>query len=129
MSNLRLIDTSAWIDFFQNRQPVANVVDAALADGSAAICGMVELEVRQGLRRGEEDVLLLLQSTVRLETGEEDFARTGDTLADLRRKGITLPATDGLIAQIALKYQVPLLENDKHFGSIEGLNQVPWRAS
>ena len=127
MTTLCLVDTSAWIDFFQDRLPVAGVVDAALADGSAAVCGMVELELRQGLRRGENRALSLLQAAVRLTTSEDDFARAGDTLAVLRRKGVTLPATDGLIAQLALRYGVPLLEHDGHFEHIEGLQRVPWR--
>lgn len=128
MARACLIDTSAWVDFFQNREPVAAAVDAALADGSAAICGMIELEIRQGLRRGEDDLLSLLQSTIRLPTREEDYARTGDLLARLRRGGVTLPATDGLIAQVALTHGVPLLEHDRHFAAIDGLQLTPWRA-
>ena len=40
---------------------------------------------------------------------------------------VTLPATDGLIAQLALRYGVPLLEHDGHFEHIEGLQRIPWR--
>ncbi len=124
-----LIDTSAWIAFFRGDEPLASRVDAALADGSAAICGMVELEVLQNVRPGEENVRGLMRSTLRLGTVEDDYQEAGERLAGLRRKGITLPVTDGLIAQIALRHQVPLLEFDKHFVHIEGLVRVAWRAS
>lgn len=127
MAEICLIDTSAWIDFFRGQEPVARAVDAALADGSAAVCGMIELEIRQGLRSGEGELLELLQATVRLSTRETDFERAGDLLADLRRKGLTLPATDGLIAQVALSHSVQLLENDKHFAEIADLPRHPWR--
>lgn len=122
-----LIDTSAWIAFFRGDEPLASRVDAALADGSAAICGMVELEVLQNVRPGEENVRGLMRSTLRLGTVEDDYQEAGERLAGLRRKGITLPVTDGLIAQIALRHQVPLLEFDKHFTHIEGLERYPWR--
>ena len=122
-----LIDTSAWIAFFRGDEPLASRVDAALADGSAAVCGLVELEVLQNVRPGEENVRSLLRSAHRLGTAESDYREAGERLAGLRRKGVTLPVTDGLIAQVALRHQVPLLEFDKHFGHIEGLRRVPWR--
>ena len=122
-----LIDTSAWIAFFRGHEPLAARVDAALADGNAAVCGMVELEVLQNVRPDEEDVRSLMGSTLRLKTEEDDYRAAGERLAGLRRQGMTIPATDGLIAQVALRHQVPLLEFDKHFGYIEGLVRVPWR--
>ena len=124
-----LIDTSAWIAFFRGHEPLASRVDAALADGSAAVCGMIELEVLQNVRPGEEDVRSLMHSALRLRTEEGDYREAGERLAGLRRRGVTLPVTDGLIAQLALRYGVPLLEFDKHFGHIEGLERIPWRTS
>ena len=115
--------------FFSVRPYERDAFDAALADGSAAVCGMVELEVLQNVRPGEDDVRGLMRSTLRLTTDEGDYRAAGELLAELRRKGVTLPATDGLIAQIALRYQVPLLEFDKHFEHFEGLVRVPWRPS
>lgn len=124
-----LIDTSAWIAFFRGHEPLASRVDAALADGSAAVCGMIELEVLQNVRPGEEDVRSLMRSTLRLRTDEADYREAGERLAGLRRRGVTLPVTDGLIAQLALRYGVPLLEFDKHFEHIEGLERISWRTS
>ena len=51
-----LIDTSAWIAFFREHEPLAAWVDAALAEGTAAVCGMIEPEVLQNVRPGEDDV-------------------------------------------------------------------------
>jgi len=36
-----LVDTSAWIDFFRGHEPLFTLVDAAIAENRAAICGMV----------------------------------------------------------------------------------------
>lgn len=116
MAELILIDTSAWIAFFRGDEPVASLVDDVLAEGNAALCGVVELELRQGLRTEERDrVLPLLGATTRIPTEEGDWARAGDLLAELRRRGVTVPGTDGLIAHLALRHSVTLLENDKHF--------------
>ncbi len=124
-----MIDTSAWSAFFRGHEPLASRVDAALADGSAAVCGMIELEVLQNVRPGEEDVRSLMRSALRLRTEEGDYREAGERLAGLRRRGVTLPVTDGLIAQIALRNQVPLLEFDKHFEHVEGLMRIAWRPS
>ena len=121
-----LVDTSAWIAFFRGDEPVASWVDDVLA-GGAALCGVVELELRQGLRLEErERVLPLLGATTRLRTEEGDWAKAGDLLAGLRRRGVTIPGTDGLIAHLALKHEVALLENDKHFEHFTDLRR--WRA-
>jgi predicted nucleic acid-binding protein len=122
-SELILIDTSAWIDFFRDREPVSSLVDTALAEGRAALCGMIDLEIRQGLRPGEDHILQMLQATHRIPTKEADYALAGDLLASLRRRGITLPGSDGLIAHLALRHALPLLENDGHFTHLPDL----WR--
>ena len=116
MAELTLIDTSAWIAFFRGDEPVASMVDEVLAGGAAALCGVVELELRQGLRPGERGTVLpLIAAAARLPTEEGDWALAGDLLAGLRRRGVTVPGTDGLVAHLALRHGAALLENDKHF--------------
>ena len=111
-----LIDTSAWIAFFRGDEPVATLVEKVLAEGTAAFCGVVELELRRGIRPEERELVLsLLTAATRLPTEEADWARAGDLLASLRRTGVTLPGTDGLVAQLALRHEAVLLEYDKHF--------------
>ena len=122
MAELTLVDTSAWIAFFRGDEPVASMVDHVLADGSAARCGVVELELRRGLRASErETVLSLLKSTHRVPTAEADWSMAGDLLASLRETGITIPSTDGLIAHLALQHAAVLLERDDHFRFVPGL--------
>lgn len=124
MAQLALVDTSAWIAFFRGDEPVAGLVDRALADGAAALCGVVELELREGLKLDERShVLPLLGAATRIPIAEDDWAQAGDLLADLRRQGVTVPSTDGLIAHLALRHKVPLLENDAHFRHFPGLSR------
>jgi predicted nucleic acid-binding protein len=122
MTEAVLVDTSAWIAFFRGDEPVATMVERTLAAGVAHICGVVELELRQGLRPEErETVLSLLSACPRIPTEEADWAGAGDLLAALRRKGVTVPSTDGLLAHLALRHGAALLENDAHFRHVPGL--------
>lgn len=124
-----LVDASAWIDYLRSGEgPLSNQLEKLLEENRVALCGTVIAEVRQGLRPHEEgDVLDLFETLPYLETTREDFDAAGALLARLRRGGITLPVMDGLMAQLALRYEVALLENDKHFSSVEGLERIPWR--
>ena len=108
---------------------MATQVEPTLAEGSAAFCGVVELELRQGIRPEErEQVLSLLAAVIRLPTEEADWVQAGDLLAELRRKGITLPSTDGLTAHLALRHQAVLLENDNHFRHVPKLVRLRERS-
>lgn len=80
MSNTVLVDSSAWIDYFRvGRGAVPDLVDGLLRNGEASICGMVELEILQGLRAGErERVSELFSALVYVETGRKDYVLAGE---------------------------------------------------
>lgn len=124
-----LVDASAWIDYLRSGEgPLSDQLEKLLEENRAALCGIAIAEVRQGLRPHEEqDVLDLFETLPYLETTREDYDAAGALLAGLRRGGITIPVMDGLMAQLALRHEIALLENDKHFSSVEGLERVPWR--
>mgnify|MGYP000229531602 CR=1 FL=1 len=115
MTQLVLIDTSAWISFFQKRNDVAQVVQSLILNNRVARCGMVELELRLGFKHDESALLSLFMSCTDLSTTSADFTKAGEVLGKLRRGGRTLPASDGLIAAIAVRHGVPLLADDTHF--------------
>jgi len=94
------------------------------------LCGVVEMELYQGLRENERSTLEAQFSALAfLETSREDFRRAGHLLGDLRRQGITIPSPDALIAALCLRHDLTLLENDGHFEHISGLKCFPWRTS
>jgi len=112
-----LVDTSAWIEFFRGREPLANAVDDALAANEAALCGPVETEIRRGLvgERERSKVLPLLESCHCLAQPFELWHEAGDLGFMLRRRGITPKTHDLLIAIYALSYSAMLLTMDKDF--------------
>lgn len=124
-----LVDASAWINYLRSGEsPLSDRLEKLLEENQAALCGIAVTEVRQGLRPHEErDVLDLFETLPYLEMTRDDYDAAGALLAGLRHDGVTIPVMDGLMAQLALRHEIALLENDKHFSSVEGLELLPWR--
>jgi predicted nucleic acid-binding protein len=112
-----LIDTSAWIDFFRGREPLASLVDAALAANEAALCGPVEAELRRGLanERERKKIIPLLAGCHSLAQPEQLWNEAGELGFALRRRGVTPKTLDLLIAVYALSHSAALLSADKDF--------------
>jgi len=103
-----LIDSSVWIKYFRRGESVvAEAVDSLLDAGRVVLCGMVELEIIQGLRQHERQLVeSLFQALPYIETTRQDFIAAGNRLAELRQTGITIPAADGLIATLCIRHVV-----------------------
>ena len=129
-----LVDTNVWIDFFRGErastegQQVADVLDTLLVHDGVLTCGIVETELYQGVRDDERVILeAQLDALDFLETTREDYRAAGNVLKALRKRGITIPTPDALIASLCLRYDLTLLERDGHFAEIESLKRFPWR--
>lgn len=112
-----LIDTSAWIDAFRGSDlEIKKKVDVLLDEDRATLCGVVEMELFQGVRAPErKKVFSLLRILKYIETEREDWIVAGQEYAHLRARGVTLPSTDVLVAAMCLRRQMPLLATDAHF--------------
>ena len=129
-----LVDTNVWIDFFRGErasaegQQVADVLDTLLVHDRVLTCGIVETELYQGVRDDERVILeAQLDALDFLETTRGDYRAAGNVLKALRKRGITIPTPDALIAALCLHHDLTLLERDGHFAEIEGLKCFPWR--
>ena len=121
-----LVDTSAWVAFFRGSLPGSTEVRTLLTEDRALRCGPVELELRRGLRRHDAAAVLGVWSAVLpLPIEAIDFTSAGNLLRDLAAAGRTLPSTDGLIAALALRHDVPLLTLDRHFEAVPDLRRWP----
>jgi predicted nucleic acid-binding protein len=112
-----LVDTSAWIDFFRNRGPLAVRVDELLAENEVALCGPVLTELGRGLRPGRERarVLDLLRGCHLLGQPHDLWSEAGELGALLGRRGAAVKSMDLLIAVHALAHAVPVLTADSDF--------------
>lgn len=120
--SLVLIDTSAWIIALRARksQRAIKEVDAILAEGRAATSGVTMLELLSGARTEEEYTELLedLSALHYLPTSKEIWSKSARMAFDLKRKGITIPTVDLVIASLAIDADCFLLHADVHFDLI-----------
>ena len=126
-----LVDTSYWIEFFNRpeSEEAARVRDL-IQDDRAVLAGVVIAELLQGARTDAElaELRAALAALECVETTPELYARAGTLGFDLRRRGVTVPVTDCIIAAAAETIGGRLLTSDRHFRSLSNvadLNLVP----
>lgn len=114
-----LADTSAWIASFrqQGHEALKQKLNEALGKNALAITGIVLCELLQGARNETEYKKLKerLQALHYLPMPEETWEKAAKLSFALRCKGIVVPTTDVVIAQLALDHHHHLLHCDKHF--------------
>lgn len=117
-----LIDTSAWIDALRRDgdPEVQATVKGLAADGAAVLCDMVRLELWNGARGSAERQFLagLEKELECVPTTIEVWQTAIDLAGACRRKGITVPATDLLVAACADHHGLGLLHHDTHFDQV-----------
>ena len=112
-----LVDTSAWIEFFRGRDPVAGRVDELLETNQAAVCGPILSELRRGFRSQADRrrVLPLLEACHQLHQPASLWEQAGDLGFALRRRRVSIKTLDLLIATYALDHAIALLTTDRDF--------------
>ena len=118
-----LLDTSVWIDALRGKTPeIVAKTQRLLNDDRILTCGPVIFEIKRGLRPKErKKVLPLFDALIRLSVDEVVWESAGDLDASLRRKGITVPPMDIIIAQVCLHHNAFLFTLDEHFRSVPRL--------
>jgi len=116
-----LVDTSAWIDFFRGRDPLATIVVDLLETDEVALCGPVITELRRGLRarKDRNRVVPLLEGCHSLDEPVALWAEAGDLGVYLGRRGATVKSMDLLIATYALAHRIPILTGDSDFATMK----------
>lgn len=116
---LVLVDSSIWIDYYHPRGPgrLKRQLQDALERGTVATIGLIALEVLQGaptphvLASLQEDFLGLRW----LDLTQDLWCEAAQLGARLRQRGLSLPATDVLIAATAVRYRCRLWHRDEDF--------------
>lgn len=113
-----LVDTNIIIDVWKNSEsPYKKVFETE----KICICGVVRSELLHGAY-SEKNLSLMsknldLLKEINIQNHEwDDF---GKMLYKLRKNGVTLPYADALIAFIAIRNDVSVLTEDKHFRLIQ----------
>lgn len=119
---LVLIDTSVWISALRPRaaKKTKELVERILDEDRSATCGIITAELLSGTRSKKEyhELFIGLQALHYLPTPESIWHRVSELGFKLRTKGIHVPTSDLLIAQIAMDNHCILLHCDAHFDLI-----------
>jgi predicted nucleic acid-binding protein len=122
-----LVDTSCWIEYF-NRPgaEVATAVEVMVRDDRAALTGVVLAELSQGARTEGElsELHAALGAVVWIEATSDTYARAGKLAFELRRKGITVPITDCIIAAVSESAGGRVLTLDAHFQELAEISYL-----
>ncbi|MBA3792213.1 MAG: PIN domain-containing protein [Rubrobacter sp.] len=113
-----LVDTSFWIEFFNRPDSEeAASVEAVIREDRAALTGVVLAELLRGARTEEEASRLqaALGAVAWVEVTRSVYARAGRLGFELRRRGVTLPVTDCIVAASAETIGGRILTLDGHF--------------
>lgn len=116
-----IVDTSVWIPYFRDPDSKEkHVMDRLIDRDMLAVAGIVVMELIQGCRTRVDmdemkDTLLALPY---LETSQDTWVRAGETSSVLRRRGITLPFTDLVLAVLSIEHLCEVYTLDPHFRKI-----------
>ena len=118
-----LVDTSVWTDFFRGVASVKELLTKLLARDKIFTAGPVLFELLQGIKSREEreQVTEALLSVNFLDITAEDWEGAAVISRELRSKGITIPMTDLLLAQLAGTHHLEIISLDPHFDRIPGI--------
>jgi len=113
-----VVDTAGWVEYFRvTGTPAGAAVRALITTGGAIVTGPVVAELLQGARSAREiAAVAALPEVLRYEELIlADWTAAGDASRRLKRKGVTVPLTDHLIAALARRLRIPVLTTDAHF--------------
>jgi predicted nucleic acid-binding protein len=120
-----LVDTSSWIHLLRtNGDPVVRErVQRTLEAGEACWCSMIRLELWNGAGGDREKKVLrdFERLLPELTIDEEVWRGACDLARRARAEGISLPATDLLIAACARHHKVQLEQSDSDFVRLSNL--------
>ncbi|HEX4955918.1 MAG TPA: PIN domain-containing protein [Thermoanaerobaculia bacterium] len=114
-----LVDTSAWIEVLrrQGDPEIRDAVTLALEEGRAHLCDLVLLELWNGAQGDRQKKLIReLEAVVpKVPTTDAVWQRAGALARASRDAGLTVPASDILIAACAREHALFLIHRDGHF--------------
>ena len=118
-----LIDTTVWIDLFNNKNTKEVFLLKGLIDkdDDICLCGIIYAEVLQGIRdEGEfKKVQSILNRLIYLPIQKHTFDKAITIYRTLRKRGITVRGTiDCIIASVCMEHEIRLLQRDKDFHRI-----------
>lgn len=119
MKNKVLVDTSAWIAGFRKTAPegLKKIIKETIEADLVVITPLIMLELLQVCKTEKEfEALKTRIMSLQIYSMEDlEWSKIFHFGFSLRKRGITVPTMDILIAFIAIEKDFLLLHHDKHF--------------
>lgn len=120
-----LVDTSIWIEYFN--KPDSNAgksLEDLLKKGRVFLTGIILTELLQGakIEKEFESILESMLALPFLKTTLNTWIQAGRISFALRKKDITIPTTDLIIASLSLENNCKIFTLDLHFNKIPRIN-------
>ena len=118
-----LVDTTVWIDFFNNNKNNKVSLFEKLIEENEDICinGVIITEILQGIKNDSDfdNVKEIINDLIYIDTKQENYIYAAQIYRNCRRKGYTIrKPIDCIIASICINNGIFLLHNDKDFDHI-----------
>ncbi|MBI4823364.1 MAG: PIN domain-containing protein [Nitrospirae bacterium] len=122
MSDKLLVDTSAWILSFRDSgsQKLKDELRAAIDSDSAVTTNIIILELLQGCkdRKEFEELKSYLEVLSLYNVTDRTWSIAYEAGFLLRRKGLTMPTADIIIASMAKENKLTILNHNNHLKTI-----------
>jgi len=116
-----LVDTSVWVEFLRGEKTaIKKRLENLLDENRAVVSGIILAELLTRISDEKEQHFLeeCFLGLPYLEATREIFATAGKMGSTLRKKGITMPLSDLLIASLAKTHALTVLTLDNHFQTL-----------
>ena len=121
---MRLVDTSAWVEFLRRKgeAKVKEAVARLLETEQAAYTCPIRFELLTGVRPGEgPDLDQIFKFSRHLSFEPEDWAQAAALEREFRARGLTIPRNDLFVATVAIRVEVPVVCRDAHFEAMRNI--------
>ena len=122
-----LIDTSIWIDYFQNRSSlISEKMDKILSENEVYVPKIVIAELIQGAKSEKEISIIedFLDAFHIVDQKKDTWLKAGRLSYDLRKKGKTINLLDCYIASIAREHECKIFTLNRHFKEIQSIADI-----
>ena len=115
------IDSSVWIPYFrEGKSTYGELLEGLIEDNRVHINGIIIAELLIGARSPAEIDRLssALAGLKFVQSSRASFESAGRNGHALKKKGVTVPLTDVIIATDCIDHDLVLIESDKHYAVI-----------
>jgi predicted nucleic acid-binding protein len=115
------VDTSVWIPYFRETgSEYGDLIDSLIDENRVHINGIILAELLTGARSPAElDRLSSALAGLKFVPSDRaSFQSAGRSGFALKRKGISVPLSDVIIASDCIDHSLVLIESDRHFVTI-----------